>query len=237
MPLPRRRSAVTAVLLAALALSACTDGDDGEADPEEATPEEVLEVARQTLDETSGLRIDLTADALPQGVQGLSAAQGVITDAPAFDGTLTVVFAGSNVDVPVVAVDGTVHAQIPLTTGWSEVDPAEYGAPDPSRLLDPDTGLPSLLPRTEDLAEGETVRGGQDNREVLTEYTGTVAGDAVADVIPSASGDSFDATYTVTDDGELREAVLTGVFYPDSDPMTYTVGLDDYGTEQEITAP
>ena len=44
-------------------------------------------------------------------------------------------------------------------------------------------------------------------------------------------------TYTVTDDGELREAVLTGVFYPDTEPMTYTVGFDDYGTEKEITAP
>ena len=57
------------------------------------------------------------------------------------------------------------------------------------------------------------MRGGEDNKEVLTEYTGTVAGDAVKNIIPSAAGD-FDATYTITDDGELREAELTGVFYP-----------------------
>ena len=47
---------------------------------------------------------------------------------------------------------------------------------------------------------------------MLTEYTGTVPDTAVKNVIPSASGD-FDATYTVTEDGELREVVLTGAFY------------------------
>ncbi len=86
------------------------------------------------------------------------------------------------------------------------------------------------------MEEGDTVRGGEDNKEVLTEFTGTVPGDVVKNVIPSASGE-FDATYTVTSDGELREAVLTGVFYPDTEPMTYTLGFDDYGTEKEITAP
>ena len=45
------------------------------------------------------------------------------------------------------------------------------------------------------------------------------------------------STYTITDDDELREATLTGVFYPDSDEMTYTVTFDDYGTEKDITAP
>ena len=50
-------------------------------------------------------------------------------------------------------------------------------------------------------------------------------------MIPSASGD-FDATYTINEDGELREAVLTGVFYPDTASMTYTLAFEDYGTEQ-----
>ena len=30
---------------------------------------------------------------------------------------------------------------------------------------------------------------------------------------------------------------MTGVFYPHTDPMTYTVEFADYGTEKEITAP
>ena len=44
-------------------------------------------------------------------------------------------------------------------------------------------------------------------------------------------------SYTITDDGELREVELTGVFYEDSESMTYTVTFDDYGTEKDITAP
>ena len=44
-------------------------------------------------------------------------------------------------------------------------------------------------------------------------------------------------TYTISEDGELREAVITGVFYEGEDEVTYTLGLDGYGTEKEITAP
>jgi lipoprotein LprG len=58
----------------------------------------------------------------------------------------------------------------------------------------------------------------------------------VKNVIPTASGD-FDVTYTVTDDDELRTASLTGVFYENADPMTYTVTFEDYGTEKDIRAP
>ncbi|MFN7151337.1 MAG: LppX_LprAFG lipoprotein, partial [Microthrixaceae bacterium] len=201
-----------------------------------AAPEDVLAEAKQTLDETPGVRISLSTTDLPSGVQGVAGAEGIGTHAPAFDGTITIIFAGTNVEVPVIAVDGRVYAQIPLVPGWSDVDPTEYGAPDPAGLMDPETGLSSLLTATEDVVEGDSVRGGSGNREVLTEYTGTVPGEVVSNVIPSASGD-FDAAYTVTDEGELRAAVLTGVFYPDSEPMTYTVGFEDYGTDQEITAP
>jgi lipoprotein LprG len=125
---------------------------------------------------------------------------------------------------------------VPLVPGWQEVDPDEYGAPDPAQLMSTDAGFSSLLTASEGVEEGESVRGGDDNAEVLTEYTATVSADTVGNVIPSAEGD-FDATYTVTAEGELRQAVLTGVFYPGSESMTYTIGLTDYGSEPTITAP
>ncbi len=102
--------------------------------------------------------------------------------------------------------------------------------------MSPETGFSSLLTATDGVEEGESVRGGANNEEVLTEFSGTVPGDVVSNVIPSASGD-FDAVYTISAEGELRTAELTGVFYPDTEPMTYTLGFDDYGTEQDITAP
>ena len=50
-------------------------------------------------------------------------------------------------------------------------------------------------------------------------------------------GYDFDVAYTVTDDGELRQMVVTGAFYGGDDQVTYTVDFDQYGIEQEITAP
>lgn len=221
------------LLVSVLALAGCS-GDDSSSEPS-ADPTEALAAAKTTLDETSGVKIALSTDDLSEGVDGLVEAEGYGTHAPAFDGEIVVRYAGIEPTVPVVAVDGTVYAQVPLTVGWSEVDPAEYGAPDPAGLMDPDTGFSSLLTATEDVEQGDQVRGGEDNRDVLTTYSGTVAGDVVAGIIPSAEGD-FDATYTLSDDDELRSMELTGDFYG-AGSMTYTITFDDYGAEPSISAP
>ncbi|MGI8645939.1 MAG: LppX_LprAFG lipoprotein [Nocardioides sp.] len=222
-------------LLLAVLLAGCS-GDDGPA-ADEQTPAEVLAAARATLDETSGLSIDLTTPGLPDGVQGISGAKGVITSAPAFEGEIVVVLSGTTFSVPVVAVGGTVFAQLPLTTRYQDIDPGEYNAPDPAGLVTGKTGFPRLLPATTDVEEGESVRGGANNEEVLTSYTGTVPGAAMKKVIPSSAGDSFTASYQITEDGELREATFVGAFYPNAEDMTYTVTFEDYGTEKKITAP
>lgn len=223
-------------LVGTLALTACS-GDDGSTLTKDKTVEEVLGAAATTLSETSGVNLTLSTAELPPGVTGITKAAGVATNAPAFDGTITVVISGQSVDVPVIAVDDVVYAQIPFTEGWQEVDPGDYGAPDPARFVDAETGFSSLLEVTSDLEEGESVRGGADNAEVLTTFTGTVPGDAMKQVIPSSSGDTFDAEYLVSDDGQLRQAVLTGVFYAKSPAMTYTVDFADYGTSKDIVAP
>ena len=230
----RLAATATAVLLALPALTACS-GDDSPAEEGESA-EEVLAEASATLAETSGVDLTLSTDALPDGVTGITRAVGTVTSAPAFDGSITVVFAGQTVDVPVIAVDDTVYAQLPFSPGWNEVNPKEYGAPDPSGLVGED-GFAGLLQLTESPEAGESVRGGADNSEVLTTYSGTVPGDAMDAVIPSSSGDSFDVEWQITDEGELRSATLTGVFYPQADPMTYTVEFAGYGTEKDITAP
>jgi lipoprotein LprG len=238
----RRRSAprplATALVggvLGVLLLAGCSGGDTAAAGDQ--SPEEVLATAADTLATTSGVELTLATDDLPSGVSGILRADGVATSKPAFEGDITVLFAGQSVEVPVVAVDGVVHAQLPFTSGYQEIDPGDYGAPDPARLVSKDAGFGSLLGVTEDVEEGDSVRGGADNTEVLTTYTGTVPGAAMKKVIPSASGEDFDAEYLVSQEGELRQAVLTGVFYPDSAEMTYTVDLAEYGTTRDIVAP
>lgn len=230
---PHRRLAALAGLSLVIALSGCSGEDAAE---ETTSPADTMAAAKAHLDETSGVQIDLSTEDLPDGVDGVVAASGVGTHAPAFEGEITVVLMGAQFDVPVISVGDTVYAQVPLTFGWSDIDPAEYGAPDPAALISPEDGFSSLLTSTDDLAKGESVRGGENNDEILTEFTGTVAGEEMANIIPSAAG-TFDVSYTITGDDELRAMSMTGVFYPDSEPMTYAVEFTDYGIEKEIVAP
>jgi len=232
-PSPTARAAAL-VASACLVLSGCTGQDSN--DPSDGkSPEEVMELAKKTLDETSGVDIDLTGD-LPDGVTGLSAATGVGTHDPlAFEGTASVT-AGFSLKVDVIAGEDEVWIAFP-GQDFSKADPGDYGAPNPAALFATEGGISDLLVRTEGLERGEDVRGGDNNEETFTEYTGTVAADVVENVIPSATGGDFEVSYLVSSDGELSEAEITGEFYPDSDEMTYTIDLDNYGTEKDITAP
>jgi len=227
--MPLRR--VLAPLLAVLVLATACGGSSGSDDPATA-----LKTAGQKLEDTSGVSLTLSTDDLPDGVQGLKSADGTVTSTPAYDGKLGVVTQLGTFSVPVKAVGGKVYAQIPLTPGWSELDPSDYGAPDPSQLISSDKGVPSLLAATTDPQNGQDIRGGTDNKEVLSTFTGTVPASAVSSIIPGASGD-FAATYAVTSDGELRQVELSGVFYAGHPANTYTLVLTDYGTSKDITAP
>ena len=227
----RRWSWLMVAVALALGATACSKSASDLGDPQT-----VIDTAQQKLEDTSGVTLTLTTDDLPDGVQGVQGADGTVTDAPAFEGTLTAVISAGSFPVPITAVGGKVYAKIPLTFGYSEVNPGDYGAPDPALLLSADQGIPAILAATTDLEKGDDVRGGQDNKEVLTTYTGKVPEAAAAHLIPGATGE-FDATYGITSDGELRTAELTGVFYSGKPPMTYSMTVDDYGTSKDITAP
>lgn len=219
------------LVLAGLLLAGCSGGEEDQ----EATPQEVLAQAKTTLDDTPGVRLTLTTDRLPQGVDGVLEAKGVGTHAPAFEGDIKVVVNSLTVDVPVVAVDGAVYATLPFTTEFVEIDPGDYGAPDPADLMAPEAGLSGWLVAAEDVAKGEQVRQGS---TVLTEYTGTLPGDVVAGVIPSADeAATFDASFQVADDGTLSTIEVSGPFYGDKGTVDYAVAIDGYGTEQDIAAP
>jgi lipoprotein LprG len=181
------------------------------------------------------VRVSLSTEKLPPTVDGILEAEGVGTHDPAFEGDLKVASGGVTADVPVIAAQGKVFAKLPFTTRYVEVDPAAYAAPDPAGLMEPEGGLSSLLTSAEDVEEGPQVRSGED---VLASYQGTVPGDAVASVIPSASPDqAFEATFTVDEEDRLREAVLTGPFYPEADDVTYTITFEEYDTSADITLP
>ena len=82
----RRTTGLVLALLASLAFAACSGGEEAE----EVSPLDRLAEAKTSLDETSGVHLTLSADELPAGVNGLLAAQGIGTHAPAFEGDIQV---------------------------------------------------------------------------------------------------------------------------------------------------
>ena len=228
----RTRSTALALALAAVLLggTACS----GDAKPE-TSPTDTLAAAKKNLDATSGVTIGLSTPQLPTGVNGLVKADGVATHDPAFKGTIKVAASGITADAAVVAVDGVVYAKLPFTSKFVKIDPADYGAPDPADLMNPDGGLSSLLTAAEGVKKGDSVR---DGKVVLSSYTGTVPGKDVAAVIPSADASAnFDATFTVDDRNQLSRAVLRGPFYPKADSVVYSITFRDYGSNPTITKP
>lgn len=226
-----RHLVIGGTIALALAIAGCSGGG-GDLDPEDA-----LATAARLLDEASGAHLALTSTDFPDGTSGVVEAVGDATSAPAFEGELVVRTAGQNFTVPVVAVDGGVWATLPFQTGFTEIDPADYDAPDPANLLTTDNGVGALLAASEDLAQGDDVRGGEKNDEVLHTITGTVPGDVMKRVFPTSVDDAYDVTYRVTSDRELREVEMTGIFYEGSSEMTYDLLITDLGLDRTIEAP
>lgn len=219
---------------AAVVLTGCS-GDEPAATDGEAT--EVLAGAKEQLDATSGFDFALSTEELPDGVSGILDASGTGTHEPqAFEGSLTVKFSGLTAEVPVISTGGRVYAKVPpIQDRWSEIEPADYEAPDPAGLLDPDEGISAWLTEADDVDAGEQVR---DGGAVVTPYTARLPGRSVASVIPTAvSSSSFDAEFRIDEEGRLVGGTFTGPFYATGGDVTYDLRISDYGTDQEITAP
>lgn len=233
---PERRPGWLRLLVACVlalglgALAGCTNDDTSTTSPKAA-----LSAAKKNLDSTSGVSINLHTDKLPSGVDGVTDATGVGTHAPAFEGKLTVLVNNLTVRVPVVSVDGQVHAQLPFTTKFVEIDPTAYGAPDPADLMDPTGGISSWLTAATDVKKGDRSRDGD---TVVTSYHGTVPGKDMAAVIPSATTSAnFPVTFRIDDKNRLVGADITGPFYGGAGDVDYTLTLSGYGTSKTITAP
>lgn len=230
-PAVRRLGTLGAAALLAFSLTACGGGSS-----DDSTPEQALAAAEAELKETAGLVFNLTSSGIPAQASGLIQGSGTLTAAPAFDGSIVVQMTGLKPTVPVIAVGGVVYAQLPLTTGWQEIDPAEYGAPDPGTFLGETGSLAGLLNATTDLTAGDDIRGGKGNKEILRQVSGTLPAAAAQAVLPSTQSD-LAVTYAIAENGELREIDLTGDVYSTGSKVEYSITLDEYGTSPTITAP
>lgn len=233
MPHAFRRTAALCCATLLLAVTGCTD-DEGEAAPEGEDLEARLAAAKTQIDEAPSVDFTIATDELPSGVNGLLEAAGTGTSEPAFDGTARV-SAGAAVDADVISVDDSVYAKVGFAPAFIELDPATLGAPDPADFFDPDDGVSSLLVATEDVAGGEDEREGE---EVFTTITGTLPGELMTGLLPTADETgTFDVSYRLSDDDLLRGATITGPFYAGSADVTYDLTIDPSDETVEITAP
>ncbi len=232
--LTRRAGAALGVALALLLSSTACGGDD-EPSTSGKDPATVMAEAKAQFDDAASVHFTMSTGSSPSSGDAVLGADGTLTHQPAFEGDVTVVLSGFNAAVPIVAVDGKVYAKLPLTTGFAPIDPDEYGAPDPADFADPASGISSLLLELEGLKEGKAVR---DGKNVLSTYTGTIPGDKVKPIIPSAdaSGD-YDLVIGISGNGRIATLKVTGDFFSGEGDVTYDLAFDDYGKNVTISAP
>ena len=231
--MPLRRGGVPLLALAVLAvmlIAGCSGSGSEESAPD------LLARAKTTLDEASSAHFVLDSEGAPASGTALVGGEGDIARPSSFEGTLDVRALGSTLHLEVVSVDGTVYAQLPFTSGFSVVDPAQFGFGDPGALLDPETGISQLL------AEAGSAELGEERRvdgEVVREVTAELPGDLVEQILTSADpSQAVQARFSVaTESGELRRAQLTGPFFSAEEDATFTLELSDFGADVEITAP
>ncbi len=218
------------VLLTMLAgVAACSGSSGGDSGQ---TAEQRLAAAKKSVDDATYIGFTVTSDNLPGGVSALQSAQGVGTHAPAFTGKVQVI-KGLSFSAALIAVDGKVYAELPFV-GWTTIDPASYGAPDPAALMDRSTGLSSLLTDTVDPQIDGSERSGS---TVYTKISGTLPGKAVRAFFASAADSDFKVEYLVTSANDLHSVAMTGPFYGDHGDSTYTIVLNLSAAPVTVTPP
>jgi lipoprotein LprG len=231
MKLTRAVLAAGLAALLAVSVTACGGGDSSSG----KAPLSVLKAAKAKFDAASSVHLTMSTTSKPTSGDAVLGADGTLTHQPAFQGKVKIFFKGFDADIPVVAVGGKVYAKLPLTLKFSTIDPSEYGAPDPAEFADTSQGISGLLLKLGGLKESGQIR---DGKQVLTRYTGTLAGDLVQPIIPSASkSGSYDTVVGIDSGGRIATLRVTGDFFASSGAVTYALTFDDYDKKVEISQP
>jgi len=220
----------------ALALACAACGSAPSPAPVDAVG--LLRQGKAAVDAAGALHFTLTSKDSPTTGTAtfITAGEGDAQRPNALQGTLQVVFNGLPLRLAVVASGGTFYVKLPFSSGYESTEPDKYGFGDPSKLLDPQSGLSSLVTR----ATGATLDGRDRlGDEELDEVRVTLPGKAVADLLTSAdaSKEVQGRIGLVTGSHEVRRVVLTGPFFDAHQSSTYTLILDRYGETVQITAP
>ena len=224
---------VTSVLLVG-ALVGCSSSTPAPA-PSAKSLEQVLAEAKAGVDAMPAVHLVLTSADLPADVTGLVGGDAVGTHAPAVKGTFQAKVRGTQADVAVVALGGKVWTKLPFTSIFVEVSPDTLGIPDPARLLDPTSGLTSLLTRTTSLSRGAQLRKGT---EVLTPVSGTLPGSVLVELLRTGdAAGTFQVTYGLVEPALSLRTIQITFFFVAATTETYTVLVEAPDGPVDIRQP
>ncbi len=165
-----------AVLLGAGLISGCSK-KASEPLPEAAG---LIKQSVETTRKLSSAHLEIAVTGKIDGLP-IKTLSGDLTNVPsvAVKGNSTISMGGSDVDVELVVLDGTLYAAL-TPNSWLDMGPAA-DIYDPSVILNPDAGLANLLGNvTEAKAQDAEAVGGVPTVRI----TGTVSADAVNKLIP-----------------------------------------------------
>lgn len=219
----------------ALVVGAC-GGPSAKSTSHPLTAADLLAKAHTAVDAASAVHFELTSKGIPKSGQNLTGGKGDLARPDELQGSFDVSFDGVPVTVKAIAVGGKFYAELPFTTSYRTVNPSQFGLGDPAGLLNPKTGVASLLTQVQkpQLGAQERING-----ELLDQVSGTVAGKAIAPFLPDARPStpvSLDFAINPSS-GQVRRVDATGPFASATTNSTYTLTLTGYGEKVTITAP
>jgi lipoprotein LprG len=173
----RRIIAIFATLLAAALLVSGCSKKSSEPLPDAAG---LLQQSIQTTKALNSAHLEIVVNGKIDGLP-VKKLSGDLTNVPAvaISGSSTISMGGSEVDIELVVLDGTLYAAL-TPNSWLDMGPA-VEIYDPSVILNPDIGLANMLAAISDpKSEGFETIGGVSTVKI----TGKVGADAVNKLIP-----------------------------------------------------
>lgn len=173
----RRMIAIFVTLLAAALLVSGCSKKSSEPLPDAAG---LLQQSIQTTKALSSAHLEIVVNGKIDGLP-VKKLSGDLTNVPAvaISGSSTISMGGSEVDIELVVLDGTLYAAL-TPNSWLDMGPA-VEIYDPSVILNPDAGLANMLAAISDpKSEGFETIGGVSTVKI----TGKVGADAVNKLIP-----------------------------------------------------
>ena len=222
---------IFAVLVAVLAAAFLTSGCSKKAS--EPLPD-AAQLIQQSISTTKALKSAHLEIAVNGKITGLpvKTLSGDLTNVPsvAISGSSKISMGGTDVDIQLVVLEGTLYAAL-TPNSWLDMGPAAE-VYDPSVILNPDTGLANMLANvTEAKADGFDTIGGVET----VRLTGKVAADAVNKLIPQLKASAPLPTTVWIEKDAPNQLVQAKVDQSESNNVQLT--LSDWDKPVTVTKP